>query len=143
MLKKHAAVARKFSAKKATIKNLAKFTENQLWRSLFSDRVAGCRPDWTDHITSNFRRLFPDILLVHSPFHCSTWNFTSINCGIVFMFLMKCRSYWTKSNTSHQKQSFANVFQNGCSKKFRKFHRKTPVLEYLFNNKETLTQVFS
>ena len=142
MLKKHAAVARKFSAKKATIKNLAKFTEKQLCRSLFFDRVAGCRPDWTDHITSNFRRLFPEILLVHSPFHCSTWKFTSINCGIVFVFLWNAVPI-EQSQTPATRSSHSQVFQNGCSKKFRKFQRKTPVLEYLFNNKETLTQVFS
>ena len=32
-----------------------------------------------------------------------------------------------------QKQLFADVLQNRCSWKFRKFHRKTPVLESLFN----------
>ena len=32
-----------------------------------------------------------------------------------------------------QKQSLAGVLQNRCSKKIRKFHRKTPVLESLFN----------
>ena len=30
-------------------------------------------------------------------------------------------------------QSFADVLQNMCSKKFRNFYRKTPVLECLFN----------
>ena len=34
---------------------------------------------------------------------------------------------------SCQKQSFAYVLQNRCSLKFRKFYRKTPVLESLFN----------
>ena len=32
-----------------------------------------------------------------------------------------------------QKQSFANVLQNRCSEKFRKFYRKTYVLESLFD----------
>ena len=32
-----------------------------------------------------------------------------------------------------KKQSFADVLQTRCSSKFRKFHRKTPVLESLFN----------
>ena len=32
-----------------------------------------------------------------------------------------------------QKQSFTDVFQNRCSLKFHKFHRKTPVLESFFN----------
>ena len=42
---------------------------------------------------------------------------------------------------------FFTVLQNRCSQKFPKFHRKTPVLESLFNKvaslKETSTQVFS
>ena len=33
----------------------------------------------------------------------------------------------------YQKQSFADVVQNRCSCKFRKFHRKAPVLESPFN----------
>ena len=124
MLKKHAAVARKFSAKKATIKNLAKFTEKQLWRSLFFDRVARCRPDWTDHITSNFRRLFPEILLVHSPFHCSTWKFTSINCGIVFVFLWNAvpiEQSQTPATRSSHSQMF---FKMGVLKNFANFTGK-------------------
>ena len=32
-----------------------------------------------------------------------------------------------------QKQSFTNILQNRCSLKFGKFHRKTPVLDPLFN----------
>ena len=32
-----------------------------------------------------------------------------------------------------QKQSFADILQNRYSKKFRKFHRKTPVLKSLLN----------
>ena len=32
-----------------------------------------------------------------------------------------------------QKQPFANVLQNNCFQKFRKFHWKTPVLESLFS----------
>ena len=32
-----------------------------------------------------------------------------------------------------EKQMFADVLQNRCSLKFLKFHRKTPVLESLFN----------
>ena len=31
------------------------------------------------------------------------------------------------------KQSFGDVLQNTFSQKFRKFHRKTPVLESIFN----------
>ena len=46
-----------------------------------------------------------------------------------------------------RKQSFADVLQNSCFWKFRKFRRKKPVLESLFNKaaglKETPTQVFS
>ena len=34
---------------------------------------------------------------------------------------------------SFQKQQFTDVIQNRCSYKFLKIHRKTPVLEYLFN----------
>ena len=37
-----------------------------------------------------------------------------------------------------QKQSFTNVLKNRCSLKFRKIHRKTPVLESLFNKVTTL-----
>ena len=33
-----------------------------------------------------------------------------------------------------QKQSFTDILQNRCSQTFCKFHRKTPVLEFLFNN---------
>ena len=32
-----------------------------------------------------------------------------------------------------QKQSFADIFQNRCYSKFRKFHRQAPVLESLFH----------
>ena len=32
-----------------------------------------------------------------------------------------------------QKQPYVDVFQNKCSKRFRNIHRKTPVLESLFN----------
>ena len=32
-----------------------------------------------------------------------------------------------------QKQSFADVLQNRYSEKFRRFHRKAPALEYVFN----------
>ena len=32
-----------------------------------------------------------------------------------------------------KKQSFADSLQNRCSEKFRNIHRKTPVLESLFN----------
>ena len=38
-----------------------------------------------------------------------------------------------------QKQSFADVLQNRCSWKFRKFHRKVVVLESLFNKVAVLT----
>ena len=37
-----------------------------------------------------------------------------------------------------QKQLFTDVLQNWCSYKFRKFYRKTPVLESLFNKVTTL-----
>ena len=40
------------------------------------------------------------------------------------------------------KQSFADVPQNRCSWKFSKFHRKTPVLESLFNNVAGLKACF-
>ena len=53
-----------------------------------------------------------------------------------------------------QKQSFAESLENRCSRKFPNIHRKTPVLESLFNKvvclnacnlikKETPTQMFS
>ena len=35
----------------------------------------------------------------------------------------------------YQKQSFADVLKNRCSQKFRKFYRKTPVLDSLLFNK--------
>ena len=37
---------------------------------------------------------------------------------------------YVTSTSSMQKQSFTNVFQNRCSKKFRKFCRKTLVFSY-------------
>ena len=37
-----------------------------------------------------------------------------------------------------QKHSFANVPQNRCSSTFRKFHRKAPVLESLFDKVEVI-----
>ena len=40
---------------------------------------------------------------------------------------------WSWATNSIQKQPFADVLQNKCSWKFRKFHRKTPVLKSLFN----------
>ena len=52
-----------------------------------------------------------------------------------------------------QKQPFPDVLPNSCSSKFRKFHRKTPVLESLFTKvadlkacnviRDTPTNVFS
>ena len=47
-----------------------------------------------------------------------------------------------KARVYLQKQSFANVLQNMCSLKFRKFHRKISVLES-FYQKQTPRQVFS
>ena len=50
-----------------------------------------------------------------------------------------------KSN-NFQKQLFAGVLENRCCQKFRKIHRKTPVLESEacnFIKKETPTQVLS
>ena len=35
----------------------------------------------------------------------------------------------------YQKQSFADVLKNRCSQKFRKFYRKTPVLDSLLFNR--------
>ena len=62
---------------------------------------------------------------------------------------------WIKASYKHckrLKQKFADVLQNSCSYKFRKFDRKTLVLESLLNIvaglkacnfiKETQTQVF-
>ena len=37
-----------------------------------------------------------------------------------------------------QKQLFGDALQNRCSKKFRKFHRKTLLLESLFHPKRYL-----
>ena len=47
-------------------------------------------------------------------------------------------AYYFPKNLHHiclavQKQPFANFLQNWCSQKFRNIHRKTPVLESLFN----------
>ena len=36
-------------------------------------------------------------------------------------------------NPEQKKQSFADVLENRCSKKFRKFHRKALALESLFS----------
>ena len=38
-----------------------------------------------------------------------------------------------KNYIENIEESFADVLQNKYSQKFRKFHRKTPVLEFLFN----------
>ena len=40
---------------------------------------------------------------------------------------------WRARKTAVQNQPFANGFQNGCSLKFHKFHRKTDMLKSLFN----------
>ena len=37
-----------------------------------------------------------------------------------------------------KKQPFADAIQKGCPYEFRKFHRKTPVLEILFNKVTSL-----
>ena len=46
-----------------------------------------------------------------------------------------------------QKQPFSGVLQDSCPEKTHKFHKKTSVLQSLFNkvykNKETPAQVFS
>ena len=70
-------------------------------------------------------------------------NFTGKHlCWSVFSIKLQiwrlANLLWRDTNTGAmkkklQKQSFADVLQNRCSKKFRKFHRKIPVLEYLFN----------
>ena len=41
-----------------------------------------------------------------------------------------------------QKQPFADVLQNRCSGKFCKIHRKTPLLESLFNKVTDLKRVY-
>ena len=43
------------------------------------------------------------------------------------------RIHTLRREYNDQKQSFAGVLQTSYSKKFRKFHRKSPVLETLFN----------
>ena len=65
---------------------------------------------------------------------------------VVFLFdlivKISCRRYqvytWSKLNPHDvlnimQKQRFAATFQNRCSLEFRNIHRKTPILESLFN----------
>ena len=60
------------------------------------------------------------------------------------LFLIKLQIWrlanllWKDSNTGVmrkklQKQSFTDILQNRCSKKFSNFHRKIHVSEYLFN----------
>ena len=68
------------------------------------------------------------------------WNFVKsflMNAALrkMEMSLMKMvKPYFRRMLFSDlQKQSFTDVLQNRFSGKFRRFHRKTPVLEYLFN----------
>ena len=51
--------------------------------------------------------------------------------------------FLTFAKCSIEKQPSEVFCKKGCSKKFRKIHRKTPVPESLFYEKETLVQVFS
>ena len=43
------------------------------------------------------------------------------------------KKYLYHSARNFQKQPFAAIFQNSCSEKLPNVHRKTPVLESLFN----------
>ena len=52
--------------------------------------------------------------------------------------VMPLKQQLKNSNGDKQKQSFADVLENRCSSKFRKFHRKTPMLECLFNKAAAL-----
>ena len=63
------------------------------------------------------------------------WMFENIE-------IFKVKPRWSKSSrllqrvaflVKFQKQPFADVFQNRCSKRFCNIHRKTPVLELFFN----------
>ena len=59
--------------------------------------------------------------------------------------LLKISNHSRKKST--QKHPFSGVLQDRCPEKSRKFHKKTPVLESIFNkvsrNKEIPAQVFS
>ena len=81
------------------------------------------------------------------PFRIAVW--TIYTRSIFSLVLLKI--FWNFRTTSRkrstQKQPFSGVLPGRCPEKIRKFHKKTPVLESLFNkvsrNKETPAQVFS
>ena len=81
---------------------------------------------------SGILRLIPSVFNLHSTciFLClaftaelTDFTFKSICCAI-------CVKHCTKMKFSINRRG---VHQNGCFKKFRKFHKKIPVLEFLFN----------
>ena len=65
-----------------------------------------------------------------NPSHWSNqWNLGHYR--VCFWFSLWKISFCEKVRLEQQKQLFADVFQNRCSKKFRNIHRKTPSMESL------------
>ena len=69
------------------------------------------------------------------PLRNNNWVYKTVAIGLLDISFYNFHSI--KSIFGHR-EPFADVIQNRCSQKFRKFHRKTPVLNFLFNKVVTL-----
>ena len=69
----------------------------------------------------------------------SNLSFLNLLITVNFVFLLHEVAERVIHSFPCQKQLFSSVLQNRCSWKFCKFHRKTPVLESVFNKVAGLT----
>ena len=62
-------------------------------------------------------------------------NLSSHSCleYVTFLLLLELQECWKNGNVRISEAATGNVLGKRCSKKFRKFYRKTPALESLFN----------
>ena len=83
----------------------------------------------------------------NKTFTCCWYWFQGSCCAFNFIHCLKQqRPFKTMFDRDllykYQKQSYADVLQNRCSYKFRKFHRKALVFESLFNKVAGLKACF-
>ena len=151
-------LSKRFS-NESVMRNFAEFTRKHLCRNPFPDKAKLCRSS-TLLKTSLQRRCF---LVNFAKFlKTSFLESTTRRLLLIIAVSIVVKEELTKENLNHgtktkayvpisarsvsyqkgqsrqnlyrfQKQSFADVLQNRCSLKFRRFHRKTPALEILIN----------
>ena len=130
------------------IKTIILWTINSFDRRIWSRKLLPARiGNW------NLQSLQFSIKLTLKKHKQFSVVYFEINQTTIFIqsFCWKKRKSLKDILSIKKEQLFANVLQNMCSLKFRSIHRKSPVLESLFNKvaglqeegKKDLTQMFS